>query len=130
MRNLLATICLGAFLGSCGADDGQLAETALFNQPARRLQDCFGAPLKRQRVGIEQVWIYDIGRLRAQGWVAALGLDERQTFSAPTPDCQARFTVDSHGVRGIAYADAAGHALPQAETCEIPVRACLKGRTL
>ena len=62
--------------------------------------------------------------------VAALGLDERQTFSAPTPDCQARFTVDSHGVRGIAYTDAVGHALPQAEICETPVRACLSGRAL
>ena len=130
MRKFPATALLCAILGGCGVDDAQLAETDLFNQPARRLHECFGEPAKRQRVGIEQVWIYDIGRLRAQGWVAALGLDEHQTFSAPTPDCQARFTVDSHGVRGIAYTDAAGHALPQAEVCDTPVRACLKGRPL
>ncbi len=117
-------------LSACGVDDSQLAETDLFNQPARRLHDCFGEPTQRQRVGIEQVWIYDIGRLRAQGWVAALGLDERPPFTAPTPDCQARFTVDSHGIRGVAYTDAAGHALPQAEVCDVPVRACLKGRPL
>ena len=126
----MATALLCATLSSCGVDDTQLAETDLFNQPARRLHDCFGEPSKRRHVGIEQVWIYDVGRLRAQGWVAALGLDERQTFSAPTPDCQARFTVDSHGIRGIAYTDAAGHALPQAEVCDTPVRACLKGQKL
>ena len=128
MRKISATALLCTTLGACGVDGAQLAETDLFNQPARRLHECFGEPAKRLRVGVEQVWIYDIGRLRAQGWVAALGLDERQTFSAPTPECQARFTVDSHGVRGIAYTDAAGHALPQAETCDIPVRACLRGR--
>jgi hypothetical protein len=130
MRKFGSITLLATTLGACGVDDAQLAQTDLFNQPARRLHDCFGEPSKRLRVGIEQVWIYDIGRLRAQGWVAALGLDERQTFSAPTPYCQARFTVDSHGVRGIAYTDAAGHALPQAEICEVPVRACLKGRAL
>jgi hypothetical protein len=130
MRKFGSIMLLATTLGACGVDDAQLAQTDLFNQPARRLHDCFGEPSKRLRVGIEQVWIYDIGRLRAQGWVAALGLDERQTFSAPTPYCQARFTVDSHGVRGIAYTDAAGHALPQAEICEVPVRACLKGRAL
>jgi hypothetical protein len=130
MRRLGTLTLLALALGACGVDDSQLAETDLFNQPARRLKDCFGEPSRRQHVGIEQVWIYDIGRLRAQGWVAALGLDERPTFTAPTPDCQARFTVDSHGIRGIAYTDAAGHSVPQAEVCDVPVRACLKGRAL
>ena len=126
----MALACLALCLAACGVDDGQLAEADLYNQPARRLRDCFGEPAQKRHVGVEQVWIYDIGRLRAQGWVPALGLDEHPTFSAPTPDCQARFTVDSHGVRGIAYTDAAGHDLPQAETCDIPVRACLKGGAL
>ncbi len=130
MQKFLALALVGAALTSCGVDDAQLAETDLFNQPARRVKECFGEPSQRQRVGVEQVWIYDIGRLRAQGWLAALGLDEHPPFTAPTPDCQMRFTVDSHGVRGIDYTDAAGHALPQAEVCQTTVRACLTGHAL
>ena len=64
--------------------------------------------------------------MRVEGWLPALGADEHPTFSAPTPDCEARFTVDSHGVRGIAYTDVAGRALPQGEACEIAVRRCLR----
>ena len=126
MRTSLAFAMIALAVGGCGVDDAQLVEADLFNQPARRVRDCFGEPARRERVGVEQVWIYDIGRLRAQGWVAALGAEERQTFSAPTPDCEARFTIDSHGLRGVAYTDAAGHPMPQAEVCDIPVRACLK----
>ncbi len=128
MRRFATLFLLTASLGACGVDDSQLVQTDLINQPAQRLHACFGAPAKRERVGVEQVWIYNIGKLRAQGWVAALGLDEHQTFSAPTPDCQARFTIDSHGIRGVAYTDASGHALPQAEVCDIRARACLGGR--
>ena len=33
--------------------------------------------------------------------------------------------MDGHGLRGIAYTDAAGHALPQGERCAIPIKRCL-----
>ena len=112
-------------LGGCMPDDDQLAEAFLFNGPVATVRACFGEPDKRIPVGIEQIWVYRIGRLHVEGWVAAWGLDERPTFSAPTPDCEARFTIDSHGVRGIAYTDAAGRPIPQAERCQIAVRKCL-----
>jgi hypothetical protein len=114
-------------LSGC-VDSGQLAESSLFNQPAEKIRDCFGAPDRRIKVGVEQIWVYRIGRLVVQGWVPAFGDDERPTFSAPSGDCEARFTVDTHGVRGIAYTDSAGRPIPQAERCAIPVRACLSGR--
>jgi hypothetical protein len=112
-------------LSGCEADEQQLAQTYLFNRPAAKIRACFGPPDRRIPVGVEQIWVYDIGRLHVEGWLPALGADEHPTFSAPTPDCQARFTVDSHGVRGIAYTDTAGRALPQGEACEIAVRKCL-----
>jgi len=117
----LATLALCG----CEADEQQLAQTYLFNRPAAKIRACFGPPDRRIPVGVEQIWVYDIGRLHVEGWLPALGADEHPTFSAPTPDCQARFTVDSHGVRGIAYTDTAGRALPQGEACEIAVRKCL-----
>ena len=117
---------LGALaLCGCETDDQQLAETYLFNSPAAKIRACFGPPDRRIPVGVEQIWVYDIGQLHVEGWLPALGADEHPTFSAPTLDCQARFTVDSHGVRGIAYTDTAGRALPQGERCEIAVRKCL-----
>jgi len=117
---------LGALaLCGCEADEQQLAETYLFNRPAAKIRACFGPPDRRIPVGVEQIWVYDIGQLHVEGWLPALGADEHPTFSAPTPDCQARFTIDSHGVRGIAYTDTAGRALPQGERCEIAVRKCL-----
>jgi hypothetical protein len=60
-----------------------------------------------------------------EGWVPALGQDERPTFSAADENCEARFTIDSHGLRGVAYADSLGRPIPQAERCEIAVRRCL-----
>ena len=117
----LATLALCG----CEADEQQLAQTYLFNRPAAKIRACFGPPDRRIPVGVEQIWVYDIGRLHVEGWLPALGADEHPTFSAPTPDCQARFTVDSHGVRGVAYTDTAGRALPQGERCAIAVRKCL-----
>ena len=113
-------------LCGCEPDSQQIAEAGLFNRPAAVIRACFGAPDRRIPVGIEQIWVYRVGRLRVEGWLAALGTDEHPTFSAPPPDCEARFTIDSHGLRGIAYTDAAGRALPQGERCEIAVRKCLK----
>ncbi len=113
-------------LCGCEADNAQLAEAGLFNRPAAKIRACFGPPDRRIPVGVEQIWVYRIGRLQVEGWLPALGADEHPTFSAPTPDCEARFTVDSHGVRGIAYTDTAGRALPQGERCEIAVRRCLR----
>jgi hypothetical protein len=124
----IGIFALAAALALCGCepDSEQLAEAGLFNRPASQIRACFGPPDKRIPVGVEQIWVYDIGRLRVEGWLAALGIDEHPTFSAPTPDCEARFTVDSHGLRGIAYTDVSGRALPQGERCEIAVRKCLK----
>jgi hypothetical protein len=113
-------------LGACETDNAQIAEAELFNRPAAKLRACFGAPDRRIPVGIEQIWVYRIGRLRVEGWLPAVGADEHPTFSAPNGNCEARFTVDSHGVRGIAYTDTAGRALPQGELCEIAVRRCMK----
>jgi hypothetical protein len=112
-------------LAACEPDSDQLAEASLFNQPATKIRGCFGEPARRIPVGIEQIWIYPIGQLHVEGWLPALGADERPTFSAPNPDCEARFTVDHHGVRGIAYTDTKGAPIPQGETCEIAVKACL-----
>ena len=113
-------------LCACEPDSGQLAEAGLFNRPAAKIRACFGEPDLRLRVGIEQIWIYRVGQLRVEGWLPASDADERPTFSAPTPDCEARFTVDSHGVRGVAYTDVSGRALPQGERCAIAVRRCLQ----
>ncbi len=112
-------------LAACEPDSAQLAETGLFNQPAAKIRACFGEPDRRIAVGIEHIWVYRIGRLHVEGWLPTFGSDERPTFSAPTPDCEARFTIDRHGVRGIAYTDIDGKPIPQGETCEIAVRACL-----
>ncbi len=114
-------------LAACEPDSVQLAEAGLFNQPAKKIRACFGEPERRIPVGIEQIWVYRIGQLHVQGWLPALGSDERPTFSAPTPDCEARFTVDRHGVRGIDYTDVDGKPIPQGETCEIAVKRCLDG---
>jgi hypothetical protein len=113
-------------LAGCYVDSGQLAQASLFNQPASKVRACFGRPDQRIPVGIEQIWVYRVGTLVGEGWVPALGEDERPTFSAPTGDCEARFTIDSHGLRGIAYTDALGRPIPQAERCEIAVRRCLE----
>ena len=125
MRMGIFAAVAALMLGACETDSGQLAQAGLFNRPAAKLRACFGEPDRRIPVGIEQIWVYRLGRLKVEGWLPALGTDERPTFSAPKPDCEARFTVDSHGVRGIAYTDTAGHALPQGERCEIGVRRCL-----
>jgi len=128
MRFGYGAAVLALVLAACEPDGGQLAEAGLFNRPAAKIRACFGEPDRRIPVGIEQIWVYRIGRLRVEGWLPAWGADERPTFSAPTPDCEARFTMDGHGLRGIAYTDAAGHALPQGERCAIPVRDCLTRR--
>jgi hypothetical protein len=112
-------------LAACQPDSGQLAEAYLFNQPTAKVRACFGEPDRRVPVGIEEIWIYRIGRLRVEGWLPALGSDERPTFSAPNGDCEARFTIDSHGLRGIRYTTTAGRSLPQGEACAIAVRRCL-----
>jgi hypothetical protein len=114
-------------LAGCEVDSGQIAEAALFNQPAAKVRACFGEPDQRIAVGVEHIWVYRVGSLKVQGWVATDGADERATFSAPNGDCEARFTIDSHGVRGIAYTDTTGRPIPQAERCEIAVRKCLGG---
>ena len=124
MRVMFCVLAVAA-LTSCGVDDEQLAATGLYNGPSKSVRACYGEPDKRIPVGVEQIWVYDVGRLHVEGWLAALGLSERPTFSAPTPDCQARFTIDSHGVRGIDYTDVLGHAIPQGETCDIGIRKCL-----
>ena len=98
---------------ACEPDSDQLADAYLFNRPAAKVQACFGQPDRRIPVGIEQIWVYRIGRLRVDGWVAALDRQERPTFSAPSGDCEARFTIDSHGVRGIAYTDTRGAPIPR-----------------
>ena len=112
-------------LGGCAPDEAQLGEAYLFNRPAAKIRACFGKPDRRIAVGIEQIWVYRVGQLRFEGWLPAVGTDERPTFSAPSLDCEARFTIDSHGVRGIAYTDSRGRRLPQGERCEIAVRKCL-----
>jgi hypothetical protein len=112
-------------IAGCEPDDDQLAQTALFNGPAAKIRTCFGKPDRRIPVGVEQIWVYRIGRLRVEGWLPAFDRDERPTFSAPNPDCEARFTIDSHGVRGIAYTDTNGAPIPEGETCAIGVRECL-----
>jgi hypothetical protein len=122
-RATLAILALA--VGGCMPDDAQLGEAYLFNRPAAKIRACYGKPDRRIAVGIEEIWVYRVGRLRVEGWLPAVGADERPTFSAPTPDCEARFTIDSHGVRGIAYTDARGRPLPQGERCEIGMRACL-----
>jgi hypothetical protein len=113
-------------LGACDVESGQLAEASLFNQPAAKIRACFGKPDQHISVGVEQIWVYRVGRLIVHGWVPAVGKDEHPTFSAPNGDCEARFTIDSHGIRGIAYTDTLGRPIPQAERCEIPVRRCLE----
>ncbi len=123
--NRIAAVTLTLATTACETDSGQLAEAYLFNRPAAKVRACFGEPDRRIPVGIEQIWVYKIGQLRVDGWVAALDPAERPTFSAPSGDCEARFTIDSHGVRGIAYTDARGTPIPQAERCEIAVRGCL-----
>ena len=120
--------CIGIFvlaLAACEPESEQLAQASLFNRPAAKIRACFGAPDRLIPVGVEQIWVYRVGRLRVEGWLPAVGADERPTFSAPSADCEARFTIDSHGVRGIAYTDARGRSLPQGEACEIALRKCL-----
>jgi hypothetical protein len=118
-------LALALPLAACEADGAQLAETYVFNRPAAKLKACFGEPDRRIPVGVEQIWVYRIGRLRVEGWLPALGAAERPTLSAPDGDCEAQFTVDRHGVRGISYTTTAGLPLPQGEACEIAVRDCL-----
>jgi hypothetical protein len=119
-------IALAAFaLAACEPDSGQLAEASLFNGPAAKIRACYGKPERRIFVGVEQIWVYRVGRLHVEGWLPTAGAAERPTFSAPNSDCEARFTIDSHGVRGIAYTTTAGKPLPQGETCEIDVKRCL-----
>src|SRR5579875_482558 len=106
-------------LAACETWDSQLAETYLFNGPSSKILACYGQPDRRIPAGVEQIWVYRVGRLQVRGWVAAAGADERPTFSAPNGDCEARFTIDRQGVRGIAYTTTDGRSLPQAETCDI-----------
>ena len=123
--SMILVIAAALVLGACEPETDQLAQAALFNGPAAKIRACYGKPDQRISVGVEQIWVYRIGRLRVDGWLPALGADERPTFSAPSPDCEARFTIDSHGVRGIAYTTSAGRPLPQGERCEIGVRRCV-----
>jgi hypothetical protein len=127
MRNAIWAIApaLALALAGCYVDSGQLVEASLFNQPAAKVRACFGRPDQRISVGVEQIWVYRVGHLVGEGWVPALGQDERPTFSAADGNCEARFTIDSHGLRGVAYADSLGRPIPQAERCEIAVRRCL-----
>lgn len=122
-RACIGVVLLG--LGGCAPDEAQLGEAYLFNRPAAKIRACFGKPDQRIAVGIEQIWVYRVGALRVEGWLPAFGADERPTFSAPSPGCEARFTIDGHGVRGIAYTDSRDRPLPQGERCEIAVRKCL-----
>jgi len=113
MRAAVWTLAAAAALAGCETDTDQIAQATLFNGPASKIRACFGRPDQRISVGVEQIWL------------PAFGNDERPTFSAPDPDCEARFTIDSHGVRGIAYTDSKGAPIPQGETCEIAVRECV-----
>ena len=128
MRKAIWALLPALALAACDVESEQLAQTSLFNQPAAKVRACFGAPDRRIAVGVEQIWVYRVGRLIVHGWVPTVGEDERPTFSAQSGDCEARFTIDSHGLRGIAYTDVSGRPIPQAERCEIPVRECLGGR--
>jgi hypothetical protein len=114
-------------LAACEPDGAQLAEAGLVNRPAAKIRACFGRPDQRMRAGVEEIWVYRVGRLRVEGWLAAYGADERPTFSAPNGDCEARFTLDRYGVKGVAYTATEGRALPQGEACEIDVKRCLAG---
>ena len=125
MRATVWSLAAVVGLASCETDSDQIAQATLFNGPASKIRACFGRPDQRIPVGVEQIWVYRIGHLHVQGWLPAFGNDERPTFSAPDPDCEARFTIDSHGVRGIAYTDSKGAPIPQGETCEIAVRECV-----
>jgi len=129
MRKAISAMLPALALAGCYVDSDQLAQAGLFNQPAAKVRACFGRPDEKIPVGVEQIWVYRVGRLVAEGWVPALGEDERPTFSAPSANCEARFTIDSHGLRGVAYADALGRPIPQAERCEIAVRRCLGPRS-
>jgi hypothetical protein len=112
-------------LAACEPDSTQLAEAGLVNQPAAKITACFGQPDRRMKAGLEEIWVYRVGRLRVEGWLPAYGPDERPTFSAPNGDCEARFTLDRYSVKGVAYTTTDGRALPQGERCEIDVKRCL-----
>lgn len=130
MRNAIWAMLPALALAGCYVDSDQLAQASLFNQPAAKVRACFGRPDRRISVGVEQIWVYRVGHLIVEGWVPAVGEDEHPTFAAPNGDCEARFTIDSHGLRGIAYTDTLGRTIPQAERCEIAVRRCLGGEPL
>lgn len=130
MRNAIWAMLPALALAGCYVDSDQLAQASLFNQPAAKVRACFGRPDRRISVGVEQIWVYRVGHLIVEGWVPAVGEDEHPTFAAPNGDCEARFTIDSHGLRGIAYTDTLGRPIPQAERCEIAVRRCLGGEPL
>jgi hypothetical protein len=122
---LWASAAAALGLAACEPESDQIAEATLFNGPVAKIRECYGKPDRRIPVGIEQIWVYRIGHLHVEGWLPAFDPAERPTFSAPNPDCEARFTIDSHGVRGIAYTTTAGKPLPLGETCEIGVRQCV-----
>ena len=120
----IATLRVGADAGArgCEPDSVQLAEAYLFNQPAAKVRACFGEPDRRIPVGIEQIWVYRIGRLQVDGWLAALGPDERPTFSAPTATARRASPSTATACAASPTPTTRGRADSAGRTCEIAVR--------
>jgi hypothetical protein len=125
MRIWIVAALTALALAACEPDSAQLAEAGLVNRPAAKIRACFGPPDRRIAAGAEEIWVYRVGRLRVEGWLPAVGPDERPTFSAPNGDCEARFALDRYGVKVVSYTTTDGRPLPQGEDCHIDLRTCL-----
>jgi hypothetical protein len=100
----------------------QKAQHFMIGLSETRLKACVGRPDRRIPVGLEEIWVYRIGRLHGYG-PPLPPLNE--TILAPSGPCNVRFVVDRYGVSQIAYTLPSGASLPLGQVCDFDVDRCL-----
>ena len=124
---LAPVIAAAALVASCGEkpEVDQIAQHSMTGMSVTKLKACLGRPSRSIPAGLDEIWVYPIGRLEGYGPQFAVVLNENVPPLGVSGACDVRVVVNRYGVSQVGYSLRDGEALPLGQTCRFAVERCV-----
>jgi hypothetical protein len=105
----------------------QIAQRSLIGLSKKKILACLGTPVKRIAIGLEEIWTFPIGEMRADAPPWALDPNLQVSPFGSTRRCDVKVVIDKFGVSQVYYSADDGGVMPLGQQCIFAVERC-RGR--
>jgi hypothetical protein len=103
----------------------QIAQSSLIGLSKKKILACLGTPVKRLPIGLEEIWTFPIGEMRADAPPWALGPNLQVSPFGPIRRCDVKVVIDKFGVSQIYHSANDGGDMPLGQQCIFAAEMCV-----